>query len=132
MSDSPLLLALIGHPGEAPARSESLRRLRGGRVVLTAESMEAAAGENATFHAAVVDSSADAVRAIAAGKHVLVAAPVADSLQDAESLLGSAEEAGVYLSVGGVPVNVPANRVILDRLSSGKLGESGLLPSRDL
>ncbi len=127
MSDSPLLLALIGHPGEAPARSESLRRLRGGRVVLTAESMEAAAGENATFHAAVVDSSADAVRAIAAGKHVLVAAPVADSLQDAESLLGSAEEAGVYLSVGGVPVNVPANRVILDRLSSGKLGESGLL-----
>ena len=67
MSDSPLLLALIGHPGEAPARSESLRRLRGGRVVLTAESMEAVAGENVEFDAVAVDSSADVGRAIAAG-----------------------------------------------------------------
>ena len=96
-------------------------------MTLTADSLEAASGAKIEFDAAVVDCSADAAAAIAAGKHVLVAAPVADSLQDAESLLGSAEEAGVYLSVGGVPVNVPANRVILDRLSSGKLGESGLL-----
>ena len=127
MSDSPLQLALIGHPGDASAWPEALRRVRGARVAVTAESMEAAAGENVEFDAAAVDSSADAGRAIAAGKHVLVGAPAADSLEEMESLLKAAQEAGVFLAVGGLPVNVPANRVILDRLSSGKLGEPGLL-----
>lgn len=127
MSDSPLQLALIGHPDDAPDRSEALRRVRGARVAVTAESMEAAAGENVEFDAVAVDSSADAGRAIAAGKHVLVGAPLADSLQEAEALLEASREAGVFLAVGGLPVNVPANRVILDRLSSGKLGEPGLL-----
>lgn len=127
MSDSPLQLALIGHPDDIPARSEALRRVCGGRVVITAESMDVAAGANAEFDAAAVDSSADAGRAIAAGKHVLVGAPVADSLEEAEALLKAAQEAGVFLAVGGLPVNVPANRVIQNRLSSGKLGEPGLL-----
>ncbi|MCS5627166.1 MAG: hypothetical protein NZ935_06255 [Planctomycetes bacterium] len=127
MSDSPLQLALIGHPGDASAWPEALRRVRGARVAVTAESMEAVAGENVEFDAAAVDSSADAGRAIAAGKHVLVGAPLADSLQEAEALLETSREAGVFLAVGGLPVNVPANRVILDRLSSGKLGEPGLL-----
>ncbi len=127
MSDLPLQIALIGHPDELPARSEALRRLHGGEVAVIADSLEAALGENAEFDAAVVDSSADAARAIAAGKHVLVAAPVADSLEETESLLRSAQEASVFLAVGGLPVNAPANRVILDRLSSGKLGEPGLL-----
>jgi predicted dehydrogenase len=127
MSDSPLRLALISHTDKLSGRSEALRRVRGGEVTLTADSLEAASGENAEFDAAVVDSSADAVRAIAAGKHVFVGAPVADSLEEAEALLEAAQEAGVFLSVGGLPVNVPANRVILDRLSSGKLGEPGLL-----
>jgi len=127
MSDSPLQLALIGDPGDTSDRSEALRRVRGARVAITAESMEAAAGENVEFDAVAVDSSADAGRAIAAGKHVLVSAPVADSLQEAEALLEAAREAGVFLAAGGLPVNVPANRVILDRLSSGKLGEPGLL-----
>ena len=127
MSDSPLRLALISHPGKLSGRSEALRRVRGGEVTLTADSLEAASGEKIEFDAAVVDSSADAAGAIAAGKHVLVAAPVADSLADTESMLRAAEEAGVFLAVGGLPMNVPANRVILDRLSSGKLGEPGLL-----
>ena len=127
MSDSPLQLALIGHPGDASAWPEALRRVRGARVAVTAESMEAAAGENVGFDAVAVDSSADAGRAIAAGKHVLVGAPLADSLQEAEALLETSREAGVFLAVGGLPVNVPANRVIIDRLSSGKLGEPGLL-----
>lgn len=127
MSDSPLRLALICHPDNLSARSEALRRVRGGEVTVTADSLEAASGEKIEFDAAVVDSPADAAAAIAAGKQVLVAAPVADSLEDTESLLGAAEEAGVFLAVGGLPVNVPANRVILDRLSSGKLGEPGLL-----
>ena len=127
MSDSPLQLALIGHPDDAPGRSEALRRVRGAQVAVTAESMDAAAGENVEFDAVAVDSSADAGRAIAAGKHVLVGAPLADSLQEAEALLEAARETGVFLAVGGLPVNVPANRVILDRLSSGKLGEPGLL-----
>ena len=127
MSDSQLRLALISHPDNLPARSEALRRVRGGEVTVTADSMEAALGENTEFGAAVVESPADAARAIAAGKHVLVAAPAADSLEDTESLLRAAEEAGVFLAVGGLAVNVPANRVILDRLSSGKLGEPGLL-----
>ncbi|MFP6633235.1 MAG: hypothetical protein VCD16_11420 [Planctomycetota bacterium] len=127
MSDLPLRLALISHPANLPARSEALRRVRGGEVTVTADSMEAVPGGDGEFDAAVVESSADAARAIAAGKHVLVAAPAADSLEDTESLLRAADEAGVFLAVGGLPVNVPANRVILDRLSSGKLGEPGLL-----
>ncbi len=127
MSDSLLRLALICHPDNLSARSEALRRVRGGEVTVTADSMEAAPGGDGEFDVAVVDSSVDATGAIAAGKHVLVAAPVADSLEDTESLLGAAEEAGVFLAVGGLPMNVPANRVILDRLSSGKLGEPGLL-----
>jgi predicted dehydrogenase len=127
MSDSPLRLALISHPDNLPARFEVLRRVRGGEVTVTADSMEAVPGGDGEFDAAVVESSVDAARAIAAGKHVLVAAPAADSQQEAGMLLKAAEEAGVFLAVGGLAVNVPANRVILDRLSSGKLGEPGLL-----
>ena len=127
MSDSPLQLALIGPADDLSAQAEALRRVRGVRVAVAAESMDAAAGETAEFDAAAVDSSADAGRAIAAGKHVLVRAPLADSLEEAEALLDAAREAGVFLAVGGLPVNVPANRVILDRLSSGKLGDPGLL-----
>ena len=127
MSDSPLRLALISHPDKLSDRSEALRRVRGGVVTLTADSLEAASGAKIDFDAAVLDSSADAAGAIAAGKHVLLGAPVADSLEDTESMLGAAQEAGVFLAVGGLPVNIPANRVILDRLSSGKLGEPGLL-----
>ena len=127
MSDSPLQLALIGPADDLSAPAEALRRVRGARVAVTAESMEAVAGENVEFDAVAVDSSADVGRAIAAGKHVLVGAPLADSLQEAEALLETSREAGVFLAVGGLPVNVPANRVILDRLSSGKLGEPGLL-----
>ena len=127
MSDSPLRLALISHPDNLPARFEALRRVRGGEVTVTADSMEAVPGGDGEFDAAVVESSAAAARAIAAGKHVLVAAPAADSQQEAGMLLKAAEEAGVFLAVGGLAVNVPANRVILDRLSSGKLGEPGLL-----
>ena len=127
MSDSPLRLALISHPDKLSDRSEALRRVRGAEVTLTADSLAAATGGDGEFDAAVVDYSADAAGAIAAGKHVLVSAPLADSLQEAEGLLEAAREAGVFLAVGGLPVNIPANRVILDRLSSGKLGESGLL-----
>ena len=127
MSDSPLQLALIGHADELTAWSEALRRLHGGQVAVIANSMEAALGENTSFDAAVVNSSAAAAGAIEAGKHVLVAAPVADSLEETEALLRSAQEASVFLAVGGLPVNAPANRVILDRLSGGKLGEPGLL-----
>ena len=127
MSDSPLQLALIGHADELTAWSEALRRLHGGQVAVIANSMEAALGENTSFDAAVVNSSAAAAGAIEAGKHVLVAAPVVDSLEETEALLRSAQEASVFLAVGGLPVNAPANRVILDRLSGGKLGEPGLL-----
>ena len=127
MSDSPLRLALISRPGKLSDRSEALRRVRGGEVTVTADSLAAGTGGDGEFDAAVVDCSADAAGAIAAGKHVLVGAPVADSLEETEELLKAADEAGVFLAVGGLPVNVPANRVILDRLSSGKLGESGLL-----
>ena len=127
MSDLPLRLALISHPDNLSARPEALRRVRGGEVTVTADSLESATGGDGEFDAAVVDSSADAAGAIAAGKHVLVGAPVADSLEETEELLKAADEAGVFLAVGGLPVNAPANRVILDRLSSGKLGEPGLL-----
>ena len=127
MSDSPLRMALISHPDKLSDRSEALRRVRGGEVTVTADSLKAASGEKIEFDAVVVDSSADAAFAIEAGKHVLVGAPVADSLEETEDLLRATEEAGVFLAVGGLPVNVPANRVIIDRLSSGKLGEPGLL-----
>ena len=127
MSDSPLRLALIRHPGKLSDRSEALRRVSGAEVTVTADSLAAGTGGDGEFDAAVVDCSADAAGAIAAGKHVLVGAPVADSLEETEELLKAADEAGVFLAVGGLPVNVPANRVILDRLSSGKLGEPGLL-----
>ncbi|HIE97668.1 MAG TPA: hypothetical protein EYQ63_11805, partial [Fuerstia sp.] len=96
-------------------------------AVATAESIEAALCDDGDFDAAVVHSPADARRATEAGKHILLDAPISQSVKAAESLLNLVEQAGVVLAVGRLPRHSPANQAIIDRLSSGKLGEPGLL-----
>ena len=89
--------------------------------------MEMALRDDDEFDAAVVCSSVDARCAAESRKHVLVDAPVADSIEEAKSILELVEKAGVFLEVGQLPRHAPANRTIMDRLSSGKLGDAGLL-----
>ncbi len=45
MGDSALQIALIGPPAGLSVREALLRRVRGGEVTVTADSMEAALGE---------------------------------------------------------------------------------------
>ena len=44
MSDSPLRLALVSHPGNLSVRSEALRRVHGGEVTVTADSLTVPTG----------------------------------------------------------------------------------------
>ena len=127
MSDLPVRLALVGDPDVVATRSEMMRRVRGGKVVLTAESIEVALRFADEFDATVVDAPADACLAVESGKHVLVSAPVADSTEQAVSLLNAVEKSGVVFGVSGLPRNAPSNQTFMDRLSSGRLGDAGLL-----
>jgi predicted dehydrogenase len=127
MSNSSVRLALVSHPDDVAVRAEVVRRVHGGRVTVIADSMEMALRDDDEFDAAVVCSSVDARCAAESGKHVLVDAPVADSIEETQSILELVEKAGVFLEVGQLPRHAPANRTIMDRLSSGKLGDAGLL-----
>jgi predicted dehydrogenase len=127
MSTLTVRLALVGPLGDVATCSKAVRRMRDAQVVITADSMEAALRGNVEFDAAVVHSFADALRAVQSGKHVLVDAPVADSIDEVESLLEAVNKSGVVLNVGRLLRHTPAIQTIMNRLISGKLGAPGLL-----
>ncbi len=63
------------------------------------------------------------LRAIEAGKHVLVEKPMTDTVQEAEALIESAERQGVTLSVGFIERFNPAVREAIKMISEGKIGD---------
>jgi predicted dehydrogenase len=127
MTNLPIRLALVGPPDDVAVRAEVMRRVRGGQVSVIADSVEAALQAGGQFEAAVVRTSIDVRFAIEAGRHVLVDAPFADSTKQAAFVIESAKQADVVCKVAGLPRHAPANQTIIDRLSSGKLGDPGLL-----
>lgn len=64
-----------------------------------------------------------ALKAIRAGKHVLVEKPMATTLQDAEEMKAAAEKAGVLLMVGFVCRFGSDTAVMKDFIDDGALGE---------
>jgi predicted dehydrogenase len=123
----PVRLALVGDPDDVGIKAMAMERVRGGQVAFTARSMPQALQNNSPFDAAVVHSAVDAIAGAESGKHILVDAPVANSVEEAELLIAAAEKTGVILGVAHLLRYAPANQTIMDRLSNGKLGEPGLL-----
>ena len=149
MTDSPVRLALVGPPDDVVGWRDAAQRLRGGLftvavdmnlaavaevvgVETAVDSLEAALGTHGNDFDAVVICSPhhnnQAVARLAAdgGKHLLVEAPVAQTLAEAEAIVTACHSAGVCFSVGQTLRFDPGNQMIMDRISSGKLGEPGL------
>jgi len=63
------------------------------------------------------------LKAIEAGKHVLVEKPMTDTVQEAEALIDLAKKQGVTLSVGFIERFNPAVREAIKMISDGKIGD---------
>ncbi len=127
MSDEWGGIALIGSAEGTPFREQNARRLRGGEMVVVADSWEEALRKDDRFDAAIAHSYFDALAAVRAGKHVLVDATVVESCEQITSIIQAAQENRTFLDVGVLPRNNPVGQVISRRLSSGNLGVAGLL-----
>ena len=149
MTDTPVRLALVGTPDDAVVWRDAAQRLRGGLFTVAVDTNTKVAAEAVgvasvaasledalkthgdEFDAAVICSSHHHNPAVArlaadAGKHLLVEAPVAQTLTEAEATIAACHRAGVCFAVGQTLRFYPGNQTILDRISTGKLGEPGL------
>ena len=93
---------------------------------------ELLAKHGASFDAVVIDTPARshaalAMKAAAAGKHVLVEPPLALSTRDAAAVIEAARSSGVRLMAGNPARFAPAGQTVREGLDSGELGEPGLL-----
>ena len=79
------------------------------------------------IHAEAESRAELAIRAADARKHVLVEAPLARSVEDADRVIQSCRDARVRLMVGQPKRFLPAAAALKDSLTSGKLGALGLL-----
>ena len=151
MSDDLVRLALVGGPNDADLWQDVAMRLQGGQftVVVDSEPQQTSAENiNANFGVSSLESALekhgnefDAVvirsphlknqvlpcLAANAGKHVMVEAPVARSLEAARETIAVCEKAGICFAVSETLRFRPANKMIMDRLAEGKLGTPGLL-----
>ena len=153
MSHSSIRLAVIGCPGNPALWRDIAMRLQdacftvvvdndarlgksmaeaiGASVVVG--SLEAALNRHSEeFDAVIVSTSLSngpelAQLAGRAQKHMMVDAPVAGSLAEAEAMIDAAEQQGVCFAVRETLRLTPSVRVIKDRLAMGKLGHPGLL-----
>src|SRR5437588_7622088 len=145
MADRELTIAFVGCGSIAAAHARALRELGGVRfdsvVGRRAEATEAFAREWGFAHwalsleealarpgvdAVVICSPSDqhaaqAERALAAGKHVLVEIPLAMSLPDAERVTALAERAGLRLMVAHTERFFPALVELRRRIQAGEL-----------
>jgi predicted dehydrogenase len=153
MSDLPIRLALVGCQDDVVVWQDVAMRLQGGQISIVVdpdvdhgasmaaavgtsrvvESLEVALGKHGSDFDAVIiraplDQRSHLVRLAAEGrKNVLVDSPIADSFQDAKTAIDSCEQAGVSFAIGQTMRFTPSNQLIMDRLTSGKLGVPGLL-----
>jgi len=65
--------------------------------------------------------------AVGAGKHVLVAAPLAPTVEEADAINTACATAAVRLMVAPFCRFLPSSRTIQDRLAAGKFGKPGLV-----
>lgn len=65
----------------------------------------------------------EALKALQAGKHVLVEKPMAATKQDAEKLSKIAEETGLYLTVGFLMRFIPGLKYMQEAIASKEIGE---------
>jgi predicted dehydrogenase len=100
---------------------------------LIAESLETLLARDSDAIDAVVLRGPHAVRAglarVAsdAGRHLLLAGPLASTSNEARAVVGACRAAGVCLMSGPLLRFLPAHRVIKDRLNAGRLGAPGLV-----
>lgn len=133
MKDQPIRLAVLGGARDIDVYRQVASRLRCGSLSpVVLESIDAALAQRETFDAAIVrtsvDGRVDAVCRLAeAGKHVLVATPIAASVNEAEKAVAVAAKKSATLMVGGTLRFLPGNQTILSRLAEKKLGAPGLL-----
>jgi UDP-N-acetylglucosamine 3-dehydrogenase len=65
----------------------------------------------------------EALKALKAGKHVLVEKPMATNPQQAEKLVQTAQENGLHLSVGFLMRFIPGLQIIRESVENKKIGE---------
>ena len=132
MSDSPIRLAIVGSGSDVATWQDVSARLQGGCIPVLSDSMAVALKEHQNeFDAVVIQNPlADGEaprRAAEANKHVFISSPVAENLSASEAIIEACRGAGVSFGVAQTLRYQPSNQTILDRLSSGKLGDPGLL-----
>lgn len=71
-----------------------------------------------------------AIAATNAGKHVLVEKPMATSLDEADRMIASAEEAGVVLMVEQTERFIPTHEVAKEIITTGQIGKIGFVRTR--
>ncbi len=148
----PIRLAVLGCSGNIKAYRQSALRLRRGSFAMVVdtdraaaqsmadatgasivlESLEDALAQHEAYDAVVLrqplqDRGAAACRLAEAGKHLLVEAPIAASLAEAEKSVDLAGKNKVSVMVGRTLRFLPGNQTILSRLAEKKLGAPGLL-----
>lgn len=114
-----------------PDAAQRAARLLG--AIVTDESIEGLlARRSNAFDAVIIHESdksrvATIERAAKGGKHVLVASPLADSVEAAERVIEACRSSQVRLMVGHSLRFMPSRTAVKAALDSGKLGEPGLL-----
>jgi phthalate 4,5-cis-dihydrodiol dehydrogenase len=73
--------------------------------------------------------TAHAIRAAAAGKHIVLEKPMALTLEDCDLINAAVAEAGVHLIVGHTHAYDPAIRLMRSLIASGELGRLGMIAS---
>lgn len=64
------------------------------------------------------------IRALRAGKHVMVEKPLATSIAESEAMVAAARQSGAFLMTAYRLHNEPATHAMLDAVRSGKIGEA--------
>jgi len=72
---------------------------------------------------------AHALRAAAAGKHIILEKPMALTLADCDAIKAAVAKAGVHLIIGHTHAYDPAIRVMRSLIVSGELGRLGMIAS---
>ena len=119
--------AADGDRGAAKSAAESL-----GAVTVASSLDDLLRDHSASFDAVAIagpnSEHASLVRkAATAGKHVLVLAPLATTVADADAAIDASRRAGVRLMVGHAERSVPMARAVKDAVAKGELGSPGLV-----
>jgi predicted dehydrogenase len=64
-----------------------------------------------------------AIRALRAGKHVMVEKPLATTLQESEAMVAAAQQSGAYLMTAYRLHNEPGTHAMIEAVQSGKIGD---------